>query len=127
MAIAFLLTVILYGHVKGWFVNNGPADSGGYTSPQIISAVLAETLRAIATTWLYLHHGKDKSRLANALLFGLVCSLLVGSLWIFLGAGFFNPENKISFVVNDSIILILQGMLSGLVLWLVFKPDQLSF
>ena len=119
LAIVFLGVVVIYGILKGMIVGN--TNGAAYSNHQIIIAICAESLRAICTVWLYIHHKADKSSLLKAIVFGLVCALLIGAMWIILGAAFLHPTDTISFIIDDSIILLLQGVVSGVVLWRVYK------
>jgi len=124
MTAGFLIAVILYGKVYNSICGIGVQIDEGYTTRQVILAISGESIRAVITSWLYNHHKSDKSLIWAAFKFGIICSMLVGSIWLLLGVEFLNQENKISFIVNDGIILTLQGILSGFVLWLIYRNEK---
>ena len=107
------------------FEANGSADLD-YSTSQLVLGGLGESIRAVLTTWLYRYHQTNKSRLANALLFGLICSALIGSIWLLVGVELIDAHYKLSFIIDDGIILLLQGLISGVVLWLVYRKEERS-
>ncbi len=121
LAIAFLLCVVIYQSVTGWFKGSLESPGGGLTNYQLLLAVAAESLRAVLTTWLYMHHRSGRSTLNQALLFGFICSLLIGSIWILLAIAYLPLTNPVAFAIDDSIILVMQGVASGYLLWRVSR------
>ncbi len=121
LTVVFLGVVVIYDAMKEVVLGKEIKNSEGYSLNQILFGVLAEFIRAIATTWLYLKHSSDKQKLVYAIRFGIVCSVLIGSIWLLLGVEFFHHNDKLAFVLNDGALLLLQGLFSGIVLWLVFK------
>ena len=124
LSVSLLLMVIVYGWCKSLFTQTGTSLDQGYTTAQIIQGIMAESLRAILTIWLYAYHRSDKSSIKQATLFGLVCSFLIGSFWIILGAQLVHADFRLAFIVDDSLILLLQGIATGLVLWIVYKEKE---
>lgn len=122
LAIGLLTIAYAYNWIQGLIIpSHGPSQT--FPSERVVwLAALAETLRAWLTNWLYIRHAENKDRLIIAVRFGLICSLLIGTLWIFVGAAYMEPETVWSFVVDDSIILLLQGIYSGYILWFIHKP-----
>ena len=124
MAIGFLVMVVVYGKVKSIiFSTPGPANIE-YSTNQMIYGGLGESIRALLTSWLYTRHRTNKSRWTNALKFGMVCAALIGSIWLFVGMELVDPDYKLSFILDDGLILFFQGLISGFVLWLIYKDEK---
>ena len=121
MALGFLVVVVLYIKAKHLMSAEGIQISQDYNNQQLMLAVSGELLRAFFTDWLYLYHKTNQSLLTNALKFGLVCSALIGSIWLILGMEFLESQDRLSFLIDDGIILSLQGLVAGIVLWLVYR------
>ena len=122
ITLGLLLVVVLYAMVKNEFVDGNSQISGGYTVEQIILGVLAESIRGILTTWLYTHHKTNKPSIYHAIKFGVICSALIGSLWLILGSQLIGAEERLTFIIDDGIILLFQGIVSGLVLGWAYNP-----
>lgn len=127
VTIGFLASVILYLKIKHMVWGGDAQNDNGYTSQQLIFAVLGECIRAYVTNWLYVYHRTDKSLLINAIKFGVICSALIGSIWLPLGMEFLNPQDKLSFLIDDGIILTLQGLVAGIVLWFMYNDEDQKF
>ena len=124
MTVGFLIAVVFYTEVKSIFWGGGVQIDNGYTSRKLLFAILGESIRAYITSWLYLSHKTDKSLVINAIKFGIICSALIGSIWLVLGMKFFDIQDKLSFLIDDGIILILQGLIAGILLWFIFKNEK---
>lgn len=121
MSFGFLVFVLVYGEIKSLFYVSNSLIEKTISSQKIVFAIIGESIRAFITTWLYINHKADKSKILNTIRFGICCSLLIAAIWIFVGVEFLNPKNKFSFIINDSIILFIQGIISGFVLWKAYK------
>lgn len=124
MAIAFLVIVVLYGKTKNIILGVDTQSEIGYSARQLIFSVLGELIRAFLTSWLYKYHKTNKAVITNAIQFGIICSALIGSIWLLIGMEFLNPKNKLSFIIDDGIILTLQGLISGIILWLLYRCEE---
>ncbi len=124
ITVGFLLVVVLYIEVKSIIWRGGVQIDNGYTGRQLLFAIFGESIRAYITSWLYLYHRTDKTLLINAIKFGIICSALIGSIWLVLGMEFFDLPDKLSFLIDDGIILILQGLVAGILLWFVYKNEK---
>ena len=123
MTLGFLATVVVYLQVKQFVWSERATADNSFTNQQLIFAIIAEGLRAYLTTWLYIHHSTDKTRAINAVKFGLICSALIGSIWLILGIQFFPTADQLTFLIDDGIILGLQGVVTGVVLWYTFNGE----
>ncbi|MEM9548043.1 MAG: hypothetical protein AAGA77_18825 [Bacteroidota bacterium] len=124
MAIGFLLVVVVYGNIKSLFSEANNQAEVNYVTNQLFFGALGESLKAFLTSWLYQYHSTNKSVITNALKFGVICSAMVASVWLFVGMEFMSPGNKLSFIIDDGMILLLQGLVSGIVLWFIFKNEE---
>lgn len=121
MSIGFLITVTVYQSCKHQLLGGESSAESNLTNQQLWAAVIGETIRAILTSWLYVHHNKKNFSLGNTIKFGLICSALIGSIWLIVGAEFLHHTNKLSFIIDDGIILLLQGLISGVILWVIYR------
>ncbi|MEO1033557.1 MAG: hypothetical protein AAFX55_19375 [Bacteroidota bacterium] len=126
MSIGFLITVSIYQYFKQQWLGGDSSSERNLTNPQIWSAIMGETIRAVLTSWLYMYHNKKGFSIGKTIKFGLVCSGLIGSIWLIVGAEFLNHTDKLSFIIDDGIILVLQGLIAGIVLWLIYKKEERS-
>ena len=127
MTFGFLIVVVVYIKIKNIILGVDAQIDSSYTTRQLILAFFGESARAYLTTWLYLYHRTDKSSVINSIKFGIICSALIASIWLFLGVEFFGSHDKISFLIDDGIILVLQGLIAGLVLWVIYKNEKPAY
>ena len=124
MAAGFLVIVIVYAELKNIFLEPIIQSDFEYSTRQLILGGLGESIRAFLTSWLYKYHKTNKSLITNAIQFGMICSALIGSIWLFVGIELVDSENELGFIIDDGIILLLQGFISGIVLWLIYKREE---
>lgn len=100
---------------------DNPANPLAYTTRQVVAGIVSEVVRAIITCYLYSTTAGKGSSIKHAICYGLLYSALIASLYIILGGFYFNVENPVRFIIQDSLILIIQGAGTGLVLYPVYK------
>lgn len=123
--ILFLLIPLIYTFVKEKIAMSETGSMNIFISlNQVLAALFGEGLRAVITDWLYQRHTNDKTKLRVAISFGLICSSLIASIYLFIGAAFIIKEDILSFLIDDGIILFLQGLASGYVLWFIYKSNR---
>ena len=101
-----------------------PADKAGaseYSTQAMLAGIVSECIRALLTVIIYSQVVNCGTSLWHGVKFGLLFSALIASLYIILGGFYFNPSDRCSFVVEDSIILFVQGLASGVVLFRIFR------
>ncbi len=91
----------------------------GFGKNIILSGILAESVRGLVIVWLYVRHKGAGSSLKNAIVFGVMASLLAGSLWVILGYTTYGLSER--FLFYETITILLQGVFSGIGLWIVFR------
>lgn len=124
MTFGFILVVVLVEVIKN-AVSTNSVLTPEYTSGNMLRGFSAELLRAILTTWLFERHEiRNRSVLVGAILFGIVCTTMIGAMWILLGVGMLEKSAQLNFVLQDGIILILQGILSGIILWFIYRSEK---
>lgn len=126
---SFLLALVLLAAVpfcdfvlSFFWGSSGSEDSGG----QILAGVIAETLRALISCYLYSVTEKKGSSLLHGLTHGLLYSALIGSLYLTLGYFYFGLNSPLRFLIADTSILLVQGLVSGPVLYLVYREGRKS-
>ncbi len=104
-----------------------PADGAGgtgYPLKEIMVGLLSEITRAFITCYLYAATVGKGSSLLHGIKFGLLYSGLIASLYIILGGFYFKVANPMHFIVTDSLILIIQGIASGIALYYTYRQDK---
>ncbi len=92
-----------------------------YANYEILSGIISEAIRALITVYLYYTTENKGSSLAHGIRYGILYSALIASLYIILGGFYFQLKNPNKFVIVDSAILFVQGILSGIVLFYTFR------
>ncbi|HKQ74035.1 MAG TPA: hypothetical protein VJ810_10070 [Blastocatellia bacterium] len=127
-----LLTVLLLAGVavapliaiaRRWMLNDG-AGSGSYQKNEVIFGVIGEGIRGLILLYLYPQMKGAGSALRHAIWFGLMTSALIGSIWLLVGVSSFPLANPVKFLVNDTLILFAQGLLSGGGLYIIYRSDE---
>jgi hypothetical protein len=121
LAVFFTGIVPVYAWLKAFLVGT-PLTVVSYSTKEMVFAVVGESLRALIVCYLYPHLRHAGSSLSHAAWFGLVTTALVGSLWLFVGYGSFPLSNPAGFLFNDTIILLVQGLTTGPVLYKMYRP-----
>jgi len=124
VSIVLLLAVPVAGQIALLFPRTDRAPSEtGYSLAAIAAGIAAETIRAGISCYLYVNTKGCGSSLKHAVLHNLLYSALIASLYIILGGFYFQVSNPLRFAVTDSFILLVQGIGSGWVMFLVFKNN----
>lgn len=100
--------------------NQGQSD----TVKQILVGIVSETTRAFITCYLYSVTQNNGSSLIHGIKHGLLYSALIGSLYLILGAFYFQLNSPFRFLITDAFILIVQGIASGFMLYSIFKEKS---
>jgi hypothetical protein len=100
--------------------------SAGYSFSEVLVGILNEGLRAGLLCYLFPHIKGAGSSYLHAIKFNLIIVGLIGSLWIIAGYGMFVLKNPGLFLVEDTIILLLQGVTSGICLQVLYKKQFLE-
>jgi hypothetical protein len=106
-----------------WMLND-VAGPGSYQKNEVIFGVIGEALRGLILCYLYPQMKGAGSTLRHAILFGLLTSALIGSIWLLVGVSTFPLANPVKFLVNDTLILFAQGLLSGGGLYIIYRSDE---
>lgn len=101
---------------------NNPVD---YAGNEMAAGIASETIRALITVYLYATTQNRGRSLLHGITYGLLYSALIASLYIILGAFYFQLKNPLKFIVADTSILLVQGVLSGVVLYFTFRNKAL--
>lgn len=109
-----LIAVVAFDLVSG-MIFPGKTIANNYSPKEAGIGVLAEGIRGLILSYLYFGYVKNKTY-SHALNFGLLASIMVGSVWIILGHTYFGTN-----VLQETIIIIIQGILSDLGLGLVYR------
>lgn len=119
---ALLVSVVLVDIAVSIFVQQPQASNGTeYSINEMVVGIVSEAIRAIITTYLYATTVNKGSSLLHGIKFGLLYSALIASLYIILGYFYFELKNPVKFAVVDSLILLVQGVTSGVVLYFLYK------
>lgn len=95
-----------------------------YSNKEMYAGIVSETLRALITVYLYATTKNRGISILHSIKFGLLYSALIASLYIVLGAFYFQTKNPLKFILVDSFILFIQGILSGLILYSFYKQKN---
>lgn len=115
-----LLGVMLYQWTMELISGNTFSASGQYSGRALISGAVADIIRAVIVTYLYQRNEQAGVSLTHAVWFGLLTSFLVATLYVFYQYGAV-PGLGAEFLISKTVIIILQGVLSGIALWTVFR------
>ncbi len=123
LSVAFIIVVPATDIVVSLFLTRqSPAGAAtAYSLKEVISGTASEVLRALITCYLYSTTIGKGSTPGHGIKYGLLYSALIASLYIVLGGFYFKLKDPVLFVVLDSLILFVQGVVSGLLLYLVFR------
>jgi hypothetical protein len=94
------------------------------TTKQILAGITSETIRAFITCYLYSVTENKGISLIHGIKHGLLYSALIGSLYLILGAYYFQLNSPIHFLIGDTFILTVQCIVSGFILYSVFKERR---
>lgn len=120
VTIALLLGVMLFQWTMLLLTKRHFALSGSLSKQTMAAGAVADTLRAIIITYLYQNTRNAGTSLFHALGFGMATSLLVATLYVFYQYGA-RPGYGLEFLLSETAVTVIQGILSGIALWIVFK------
>lgn len=121
MAFVLVAIVPVVDVMLALFGGSGHAVKTDYSFIQMISGMVGESIRSLISVYLYATTEHKGTSLTHAMKYGVLYSLLVASLYVFMGAFYFELPNPLKFAIMDSIILLLQGVLSGYILYYTFR------
>jgi hypothetical protein len=126
LAIALLFIVPVTDFVVSQLdvVYTSQNTSDEYSNHDIFIGVISELIRAFITVYLYSMTLECGKSILHGIKFGLLYSALIASLYIFLGALYFNIKNPVKFIIVDTAILFIQGIVTGIALYFIFKPGK---
>lgn len=125
---SILLAIVLLGCVPfcdfilSFVFTSSPNQSNA--TKQILAGITSEAIRAFITCYLYSVTEKKGSTPIHGIKHGLLYSALIGSLYLILGAFYFQLKSPLRFLVADTFILTVQGVFSGYILYIVFKEKN---
>lgn len=96
-------------------------QKNGISNEQLFAGILSETIRAFISCYLYANTENKGSSFLHSIKFGFLYSALIGSLYLILGYWYFQLKSPSHFLVGDSFILAIQGVVSGILLYYVFR------
>ena len=96
----------------------------GDSPKQILAGISSETIRAFITCYLYSVTVNRGSSLSHVINHGLLYSALIGSLYLILGAFYFELNSPLRFLIADTFILTVQGIFTGFILYSVFRENK---
>lgn len=122
MTFLLLFSVVITDLVNSLFISRdlaAQAVGDFYPVKDMLFGFLSEALRALLLCYLFPQQRTAGRSYSEAIKFGLVISALIGTMWLVVGYGSFVLKDPGALVVYDGIILVLQGILSGVGLqWL---------
>jgi hypothetical protein len=126
LSLVLLLAVLvspLIDTAKHFFIETSP-EPKMFGNAQMIYGIAGEVVRALMLLVLYSMTKNPGSSLKQAIKFGILTTGLVWTLWVVYGTGVFDLNNRISFFIEETIVFIVQGLLSGIGLYLIFRNKQ---
>jgi hypothetical protein len=122
LTFVLLVCVVFVNYFTGLFKDGSDVSSSSYTSKEIIIGISNEGIRALLLVYLFPNIKGAGSSYLHAIKFNLVIVGLIGSLWLICVYGMFELKQPNLFLIEDSVILLLQGITSGILLqWLYSK------
>ena len=97
-----------------------------YLLKDMLLGIASEGFRALLLCYLFPKIKGVQESADLAIKYGLAISGLIGSMWLIIGYGSFTLKDPTKFVIYDSVILVLQGILSGLALHAACRKNYLS-
>jgi hypothetical protein len=106
-----------------YLTSNMSATSTMYSVKDMFLGIASESLRALFLCYLFPKIKDAGTSFTHAIKFGIIISGLIATMWLIIGYGSFVLKNPNAFVFYDGIILLLQGILSGVGLQLFYKKQ----
>lgn len=126
LSIVFIVLVPITDFLVSLFMTKDLATNSSdssYSLKEMIAGIISETFRALITSYLYSTTIGKGSSMLHGIKYGLLYSALIASLYIVLGGFYFQLKHPSLFVLVDSLILIIQGFISGVLLYYVFRKS----
>src|ERR1044071_2767803 len=117
-----LLAAVVVVHWSLQLMTGAVTADAGISERMMIAGFVADSIRAVILVLLYTQFA-NAYNLSKALWFGLLTSLLAGCLSVFYRYGA-DITIGLPFLLEETIILLLQGVLSGLALYFVYKGGK---
>ncbi len=122
--IVLLLTVLCSSYSIAFVFQFKSYNNDGYTFKQVLAGLAAELIRTIVSCRLYAATPQKGSSIKHGIYYGLLYSALVGSLYLFVGAFYFQVKHPIQFVLVDAFVLVMQGISSGIAFYYCFRRPK---
>lgn len=122
LAITLIVCVPLCDFILSFFFSSTNNQSD--TTKQILAGITSETIRAFITCYLYSVTENKGSKLIHGIKHSLLYSALIGSLYLLLGAFYFQLNSPLRFLIADTFILTVQGIAGGFILYSIFKETR---
>jgi hypothetical protein len=120
ITIVLLVSVPFCDFILSFFFDTKQAAND--STQQLLAGMAGESVRAFITCYLYSVTEQKGSRLIHGIIHGLLYSALIGSLYLVLGYFYFQVKSPLRFLIADSFILLIQGIASGAVLYIIYRP-----
>lgn len=118
-----LLAVMLVQWVVQLTTGEVVTPNGFLGEQAILWGFIADGIRGVLLAYLYPQMKNAGSSYLHAIKFGIVASLLVATLWVVFQWGT-STALSTSWLVQESIIILLQGILSGMGLGWAYKSKK---
>jgi hypothetical protein len=113
----------LFAIARRWMLND-MVGTGSYQKNEMIFGATGEALRGLILCYLYPQMKGAGSTLRHAIWFDLLTSALIGSIWVLVGVSAFPLANPVKFLLDDTLILFMQGPLAGYGLYIIYRSDE---
>lgn len=130
ITLTFLLLacVVIVNFITGLFKNDPVQDaaSSAYSLREVITGIVNEGLRAVLLCYIFPQLKGAGSSVLYAIKINLAFVAMIASLWLVGVYGLFKLSHPVLFVMEDSVIFILQGILSGIALHVFYKKQWID-
>ncbi len=112
---SLLMTVMVFHWGKQLFFGDMPSVNAHFSKNALMAGLVADTLRGLMVSALYIKTSYYHTSYAKAISFGLITSIIAGSLSViypFLSG----QSGGFPFIIEEGTILLMQGLFSGVAL-----------
>jgi glucan phosphoethanolaminetransferase (alkaline phosphatase superfamily) len=120
---ALLFAVVLFQWCKQFFQGVTVTINADYSYKTMIAGLVADAFRGLLLAILYSKTTSYNTSYKTAISFGIITSLIAGTLSI-LYPFMVGNTNGLPFLLEETTILLLQGLFSGIALGLVYIPRR---